>query len=114
MVVMKGIGLESFYYIDCLAFSLGAYSCVHEASWKRILSNPLIYIMCTCFTLVIGGVIPTLFRAGIFPVIVGIGLVIGVLNSLTQSIMYQGLMSRCKFSPNNLFAFWESFLMKHI
>ena len=116
MILMRIVNLQSYYYIDCLAFGLGAFSCVYDNIWKKIIGKKISFYSCVCLTVLIGGGIPILLKLGIIPAIGGVGLLAGILNSLSQCVMYQGVMARFKFKSKNIFLFlgkcsYEVYLM---
>lgn len=55
VAVMRLIGLQSYYYIDCFAFVFGAASCIYSKQWFKLVSNRVIIASCGIFTILMGG-----------------------------------------------------------
>lgn len=101
IVAMRLIGLQSYYYIDCFAFVFGSASYMYSRQYSMLISNAVIVVLSGLFTIFMGGV-PILLQKGILPSRMGIGLIVGFINSFTQVIIYQSLITRFQFKRGNL------------
>lgn len=102
IVAMRIVGLQSYYYIDCFAFVFGAISCAYPKAWNKLVTSKSVVVFSGLFTIFMGG-IPILLQHGILPSRMGIGLIVGFINSITQVILYQSLIAYFKFKSDNIF-----------
>lgn len=102
IAAMRLMGLQSYYYIDCFAFVFGAASYMYSRQCSVLISNAVIVVISGIFAIFMGGGIPILLQKGILPSRLGIGLIVGFINSFTQVIFYQSLIMRFQFKKGNV------------
>ena len=100
-VIIKLLGGSSFLFIDLPAFVFGMLVKAEEKRFKNLFKRKWIFISCIVLTLIGGGYL-AMARYGAAPTGLGLGLILGFINSISEVIVIQILLTHIYFRKRNL------------
>lgn len=100
-VIVKVCSMGSFVFIDLPAFLFGMVVNLEEKRFQKLLNNKWFFILNIGLTFT-GGAYLAMLRYGFAPTGFGIGLVLGFINSISEVVVVQILLTHLCFKDNNL------------
>lgn len=107
-VASKIFGISSFVFIDLPAFLFGMFVKLEENSFRKLFEKNWFLFVNVALTL-LGGCYLAMARYKIAPSGLGIGLILGFINSISEVIVMQTLLTHICFKERNLLNFFGKY-----